>query len=124
MSNKLPAPVVWFEIRVSDLKAAANFYGELFGWEFEPFAEYDSNYWIIKGDEKGLEGALVLDSRACGGQPGTVVFVAVESLEQVVRWVIDLGGTVVQEPRSITKTAGRFALVDDPQGNRIGLWSR
>jgi hypothetical protein len=118
------SPVVWFEILVGDLQTAADFYGKLFGWEFEPFVEYDSDYWTIRGDQTGVGGALVLSPHPGRMQSTTIIFMAVENLEESVRRALQLGGAVAKRPKRITKTAGRFAIVNDPEGNSLGLWCR
>lgn len=38
-------PIVWCDIRASNVKRAQKFYGKLFGWKFEKFPEMD--YWRI-----------------------------------------------------------------------------
>ena len=117
-------PIVWFEIPVSNLEQAREFYGGLFGWEFEPFVNYDENYLLIRGAEESVGGALVLENnlQTCGRGP--VLFVAVEDLEGTLGQVLHRGGTIAQGAKLITVSAGRFAVVHDPDGNRIGLWTK
>jgi predicted enzyme related to lactoylglutathione lyase len=117
-------PVVWFEIPVADLQSAAQFYGGLFGWEFESFEAYDSDYWTIKGEDTGVGGALVLDRERKPKGSAAIIFVAVDDLDHAVQKVLQLEGGVVKWPALITESAGSFAIVKDPDGNSIGLWCR
>jgi uncharacterized protein len=116
------ASVVWFEIRVTDLQKAADFYYRAFGWEFEPFEEYDKHYWVLRGKAGPIGGALVLCRPDSGMKCGSVVFMRVPNLHSHVALVQSISGVIEQSPKSITPNAGSFALVRDPDGNCLGLW--
>lgn len=122
------SPVIWFEIGVADLQQAEAFYAALLGWTFRPFEEYDPvNYHIVATPDGTLGGALVriqaspIEGTADGS--GTVVYAAVDDLDAAVHKARSLGGGVVHAPRVIGSADGWFAIVTDPDGNRVGLWS-
>jgi len=121
---KTKAPVVWFEILVSNLERASTFYNALFGWEFEPFIEYDQNYWIIQGNKNSIGGALVLNPFEKCENHGIVIFMEVNSIEDSIECVKSLAGIIEQAPKLISKLAGTFALIQDLDGNLIGLWHK
>jgi predicted enzyme related to lactoylglutathione lyase len=53
------AGVVWWEIETAMPERFQEFYGQLWGWTFEPaFADTDlgADYWIIRADGRGLGG--------------------------------------------------------------------
>jgi predicted enzyme related to lactoylglutathione lyase len=54
------------------------------------------------------------------GEPGVTVYIEVDDLQQSLRKVEALGGSVLQQPMEIPgyTTVARFA---DPEGNAIGL---
>ncbi len=117
--------VIWFEIWVSDLERAKSFYTGMFGWKYEPLAEYDAEaYWqILAGDAAAVNGALV-------GSPGretprgrtSLLYLHVSDLEQSVDRARGLGGSVVLGRTKISESGGSFAIVADPEGNELGLW--
>lgn len=116
----MPAqPVVWFEIPVSDLERSAHFYGEMFGWRFGRVENMDTDYLII--DAGSLNGGLRRRDDA-GMNNGPLVFVAVEGLLESLERVTQLGGDVEQEPTLISAEAGAYAILRDPDGNRVGVW--
>jgi uncharacterized protein len=117
-------PVVWFEIPVTDLDRAKAFYGILFGWEFEPFVDYDENYLLIRGAEESVGGALVLEKRVSAQGAGPILFMSVEDLDESIEQARRIGGIVAQSTKRITDKAGWFAVIIDPDGNRVGLWSK
>lgn len=116
--------IVWFDIPVTNLERAAGFYGALFRWTFEPFVEYSADYWIIRDSDQSVDGALVLDETANTEGRGVVIFVEVESLDSSLQRAEELGARIVRPPKLITEEAGAFAVLADPDGNPIGLWSR
>jgi len=122
-----PAGVIWFEIRVRDLDAAEAFYGPLLGWTFRPFEEYEAaSYHIISTPSGTLGGALVRseipDDRATPNL-GATLYAEVDDLEVAVRQASELGGEVVSQRRAIGTVDGWFAVVRDPDGNPVGLWT-
>lgn len=117
--------VIWFEIWVQDLDRAKEFYSTVFNWSFKPYDDYDAeNYWLIDaGQDAGVNGALVRSpdgGRATGRQ--TVVYVHVPDLDQAVKAVEGLGGSVRVPAKKIGQSGGSFAIVVDGEGNEIGLW--
>src|SRR6185295_16475110 len=91
--------VIWFEIWVSDIEQSKTFYRNLFGWTFEPLADYDAEkYWqIVAPGSAGVNGALVHDSERDKATGRTcVLYVHVPDLEQATQQAISLGGTLVQ----------------------------
>lgn len=119
------AKVIWFEIYVADLERARTFYGRLFGWKFEALTEYDPEYWTIRAGKDSI-GALVRRPSAQSDNRvpplGSVVYVEVESVDQMLSRAVELGGTVERKRTLISSTAGAFGLIRDPDGNTIGLW--
>ena len=124
MNNSAKCPVVWFEIRVSDLDRTMSFYGELLGWEFEPLTDYDPEYITIDTGVGSVGGAIVRspDPRR-STSPSVILYVEVRDLDSTVERAVSLGATVHRSRTEITKTAGSFVLIHDPEGNTLGLWS-
>jgi EmrB/QacA subfamily drug resistance transporter len=112
--------------------AARRFYRDAFGWDAEPTAtSYDpaveTDHQIIRG---GV-GAAGLLSRLLGRDPAVLdahadsiaFYVQVPDLDRAVQRIETLGGTLVRGPISGTDGA-ELALIADPQGALVGLFSQ
>jgi predicted enzyme related to lactoylglutathione lyase len=101
----------YFTISVETLDKAMDFYGALFGWEFE--SEADAIYAHVANTE--FPFGLVED----GAQDAGNIYFRVEDIDFMVDRVYDLGGSAgeVQESDS-----GLSAVCLDDQGTRFSLW--
>jgi len=108
----------WFELGVEDATRAREFYGTLFGWEFEPGPSGEATGFGIS--TAGIAGGLHSGDR--GASP--YLFFKVDDLDAALAQVSELGGRVESEPDvdpdSETRF-GRFALCRDDQGSAFGL---
>jgi predicted enzyme related to lactoylglutathione lyase len=120
-------PVVHFEVIGKDPAGLRDYYGELFGWEFDtssPVSEAVSepmNYGFVDGnttsDGTGIPGGV----GGGAGYDGHVIFyVGVPDVEAALRKAESLGGTRRLGPaRAPTGlVVGHFT---DPEGNLIGV---
>lgn len=116
----------WFEIPCTDFDRAVNFYEqllqitlrrEMFGGSM-PNAVFPYN-----GETGGVGGAVAKTPYAKPGLAGTILYLAVSSMEifdEALNRAEALGGKVL-----LTKTSlgpqGHIALVQDTEGNHLGL---
>jgi predicted enzyme related to lactoylglutathione lyase len=111
--------VVHFEIPADDPDRAVGFYRELFGWKIED-ANVGMPYWLVTTGEDtqpGVDGAIM----ARGGTANTVTnTVAVDSVDETLARVRDLGGEVVTDVMPIPGV-GRFAYCKDLDDNLFGI---
>lgn len=108
----------WWEIQVPDLEQAKAFYGEVFGWSFEP---YGDDFVIIKSDGEMIGG---LDVPAEPREPAgrhVLIYFDVDDLEETVSAVERAGGTVVRPRGEIGNDWGWYAIIADPSGLKLGL---
>ncbi|PCG85282.1 glyoxalase [Streptomyces sp. WZ.A104] len=110
--------ISFFELGVEDPERACAFYGELFGWTFEPGPSDGGGFAITTpGTPGGVHGG---DRGA-----GPYVFFWVDDLGAAVAKVRELGGTVDDaSPGDDEESAarfGRFRLCRDDQGSPFGL---
>lgn len=117
-----PKPLCWFEIPVKDTLKARKFYAELFGWTYQEFKEFESDYWIINSGEGSLNGGFVKSKNGVSSG-GIILFLHVVNIQKVITQAIQLGGSIVEEESTITKETGNHAKIMDLDGNTIGLWS-
>lgn len=125
---KGPAPdvgqgrIAWFDISTSNLPASREFYGKLFGWTFRPLKGTDLAVEIVAGDTaigtlRAAEGTI----SAFNG----VVYVQVADIQVSCAKAKELGGTIPPGfPFNLTDRTGAIALVVDPAGHPIGMYSR
>jgi predicted enzyme related to lactoylglutathione lyase len=114
-------PIGWFEIGTGDPEAARRFYGEAFGWSFEPQGPYSV---ITTGPGHAIQGGIQ-DTRAVPeGTPMTyaVPYVLVADVAASCERVESLGGKVLV-PATATPFGLVYAHVADPDGNHIGLFT-
>ena len=92
----------------------------LLGWQVEKAPGID--YWRIdtgSGESKGIGGGLLF--RPIPGPRSWVHYVHVDSLDQIVERIVELGGAVVRPKTAVPKTAW-YAVVADPEGNIFAIW--
>ena len=106
-----------------DPEAAVDFYGGLFGWEFEDVMppESERRYYVAR--LRGLDVAAV-GSTPIGG-PQTAIwntYFWVDSADETASKVRDAGGSVVSEPVDVPPNAGRTAVFTDTEGAVFRAW--
>ncbi len=112
----------WVDTAQPDPRAAADFYGGLFGWELDDRvpAEAPGNYYIASLG--GLDVAAV-GSPADGlpSEPTWTMYVAVERADDAASAVAKAGGTILADPADVGE-AGRRVVCADPSGATFALW--
>lgn len=121
-------PVGWFELYVDDMARAKKFYEAVFQ---RPLADLpasqsgDTQMALFTMDMSvpGCAGALVKSPRNKPGPGGTMIyFTCLDCAVEAAR-AAAAGGTVCQ-PRVSIGEYGFIAIVQDTEGNTIGLHSR
>jgi uncharacterized protein len=122
-------PVGWFEIYVQDMPRAKAFYEGVFQGTLEaltnPAVESypGMEMWVfpMSMTEFGAAGALV-KMPGCPSGGSTLVYFSCRDCAVEAQRAIDFGGAIFQAKMSIGEH-GFIALVEDTEGNRIGLHS-
>jgi hypothetical protein len=111
--DSYPAGVpCWVDNLVPDPTAATEFYGELFGWEFDGPGPGD--YYVAKVRGRDVAG---VGQAPPGVSPGWNTYVSVASADDTAR----AADRVIVEPFDVLP-AGRLAAIADPDGAVIGVW--
>ena len=120
MSN----PVNWFEISVCDMARARAFYEGVFGLKLTRIDSPGNEMWGFPSsmEHYGASGCLSQSAEPLGAGPGTLVYFSCSDCAVEAARVAGQGGQLVQGKTSIGPH-GFYALVQDPEGNRIGLHS-
>jgi predicted enzyme related to lactoylglutathione lyase len=108
----------WIELAVPDLDAALAFYGAVFGWDFRTAPEEHGRYTncLLRG--RPVAGIAPTD---VSGPSAWTVSLATPDVDATVERVRRAGGTVLEGPAD-AMGQGRWAVVRDPVGARLGLW--
>lgn len=121
--------VNWFEIYTSDFKRAKKFYTQVLKCELTDLpvnSERHSQmeYATFPGDQKngGASGALVKLDVAKPGVGGTLVYFDSEEINAELSRVEAAGGKIIR-PKQDIGDYGFIALIEDTEGNMIGLRS-
>lgn len=122
-----PNSLCWNQLATTDLDAAVDFYGGLFGWQrrlvdvgpdFPPYNSMDLDGEPVVGFtpvEQAGAGKPAPSWRASGGdQPQWIPHFAVADCEKTAELIEANGGTIVSPPQD--GKAGRGAACRDPQG--------
>jgi uncharacterized protein len=117
----LKTSVTWFEIPVGDLDRARVFYGELFGVTFE---EFGTNYFIIKGLDGAIGGAIFKRSGGIPTGEGPSLYFSSEDCGDSLQRALSLGATHIRSKTVISGGMGAFCSFRDTEGNEISLWSK
>jgi len=109
------ATLVWNELETRDPGAAKQFYGAVFGWEFEEEAMGGKTYNVATVDGTQVAGIADVSGRIPDEIPAHwMVYFGSTDPDEAVAKIEELGGQVMFGPIDIP--AGRFAMVADPAG--------
>ncbi|MBI3414347.1 MAG: VOC family protein [Verrucomicrobia bacterium] len=117
--KKVSASVVWFEIPVDDTARAKRFYGQLFGWKFNPLPHAaDYHHIDTGGADASPDGGMMKRMH-----PAHTItnYVNVPSVTRFMAKVRKLGGSVCK-PKTAVPGMGYFAICQDTENNTFALW--
>ncbi|HET7806986.1 MAG TPA: VOC family protein [Gaiellaceae bacterium] len=106
--------IVHLEIPADDTGQAREFWGSLFGWEFETYPG-PSEYHMTRLGEQ--QGAAIMGAE---GKTGTRPYFDVDDINAGIARVKELGGEA--DGAMPVPQMGWFATCTDPHGNEFGLW--
>ncbi|TXF90010.1 VOC family protein [Neolewinella aurantiaca] len=118
-------PVGWFDIHVSNMDRAKKFYETVFSTQLVDFPIEWGRQAAFPSDHGGLNisGALVEKEGMAAGGNNTVVYFVSEDCSTEENRVEEAGGKVVRPKMSIGEF-GFVSILQDTEGNIIGLHSR
>jgi predicted enzyme related to lactoylglutathione lyase len=106
---------VHFELPADDAGRAREFYGGLFGWEFQSWDEGPEYHMTQAGGEPG--GAIYPSDDT---ERGPIVYFDTADLDATVARIGELGGRA--EPKQPIPGVGWFARAWDTEGNAFSLF--
>lgn len=119
-TNQPNGTPTFIDLGIPDLDRAKEFYGALFGWEFETGPPETGQYTLCR-----LGGKLVA-ALAPNADPDATdfwwnVYFATDDCDGTAKRIVDAGGTLIHAPMD-AMDQGRMAIVRDPVGAQFGLW--
>jgi predicted enzyme related to lactoylglutathione lyase len=102
--------IAWFELPAGDTTRAQEFYGRLFGWQFQPFGDQD--YHVTYEPGGAIYGAP--------GQQGAMVYFGTDDIDAAIARVRELGGEAGDKQE--IPDVGLYATCSDTEGNAFGLY--
>jgi predicted enzyme related to lactoylglutathione lyase len=114
--------IAWFDITTPDMKRSKEFYGQLFGWTFASLEGTEYAVEIVAGSTS--IGTLRIAEGKVSPFDG-VVYVQVADMKASCKKAQELGGTIPPGfPFNLQNRPGAVALVVDPAGHPVGMYSR
>jgi len=121
--------VNWFEIYTSDFERAKKFYSDVFNCKLTDIPTNSDRHSDMRyatfpnnGEETGINGALVKIAEAKPGIGGSLVYFATDEITAELDRVEAAGGKIIR-PKLNVGDFGFIALIEDTEGNMIGLRS-
>ena len=112
----------YVELITPDQAAAKEFYGPLFGWEFDDVPMGDAGYYVTFAKEGDSVGGIGGQMPGLEGHPAFWgVYLAVDDVDATTARVADAGGKVEAGPFDVMEH-GRMSAIQDPSGARVNLW--
>ena len=110
--------VIHFEIAADDVKRAAKFYSDVFGWKIDKW-EGPQEYWLVTTGKEGpgIDGGLMKRDEHF---PPTTNTIDVPSVDDFTAKIGKSGGKVVV-PKMAIPGVGWMAYCTDTEGNIFGI---
>src|ERR1700734_1434498 len=114
----------WSELATSDQTAANEFYSALLGWQADDRPVGEGSVYsmqMLDGKPVAAIAGQPQQQRDAGVPPLWNSYVSVDDADAVVERAMELGASV-HAPAFDVLTAGRMAVIQDPQGAYFMLW--
>jgi len=118
-----PGTFSWVDLTTTDQVGAKDFYGGVFGWEANDLPTGDGFYSImtVGGRSVAAIAPQPEPQRQAGVPPAWNSYIAVADADATAERAAALGGDVHAPPFDVF-TAGRMAVIRDPQGAYFMIW--
>ncbi|MFD9335070.1 VOC family protein [Streptomyces sp. NPDC060028] len=117
----VPGSPCWIDLGSPDVRAAAAFYGAVFGWDYEAMGGEgeDMEGGMFRKDGKIVAGLGKLTEE--GARPAWMIYYTVTDADAASQAVERAGGTVRLATRDLGEW-GRMAQFSDPLGGQFAVW--
>jgi uncharacterized protein len=113
--------IVWTDLTVTDATRVRDFYAAVVGWGVEPVSMGDySDFSMVPAGGKDPVAGVCHARGANAKLPAQwLVYISVPNLDASIKRCVELGGKVVDGPRSMGEK--KFCVIQDPAGAVAGL---
>jgi uncharacterized protein len=111
--------ITHIEFPADDLERAQRFYAELFGWQLREMDGVPGYFLFSTGEADAIGGAIGRRGDSVG--PQTRPYVEVDSIDDILGRVVELGGEVLSGKEDIPGN-GWYAVIRDSEGTELGLY--
>ena len=111
----------WVDLMVPDRHEARDFYGPLFGWQFDEGPPETGFYTNCLKDGEPVAGIGELLPGQLAMPSVWTTYLAVDDVHASAAKAIEAGGRLLVEPMQVMGF-GRMAVVADPTGAVFGVW--
>ena len=108
----------WTDLATPDAQASKDFYGTLFGWDYEDNPIPDGGAYVM-ARLGGRAAAAMFETTE--RHPAWASYVTVDDLDRITARARELGANVLAEPFDVMDV-GRMSTVQDPTGAVFCLW--
>jgi predicted enzyme related to lactoylglutathione lyase len=117
----LPGKFVWFDLLTKDISAVKQFYGKLFGWQFDTLSGVDK-YVLITNQGTRIGGMVIETDNDSAEGEGSIWIgaVSIPNVDRAAVVVEQRGGTVIEGPMTV-EDRGRMAVIRDNSGAPVVL---
>ncbi len=114
----------WFEIAVSDIARAKNFYQTILSCEMNETEMFGTKMAFFPGDGSNVAGAIVQGDDYAPSMDGALIYLnGGNDLAVPLSKVDAAGGKVIVPKTQISPEMGYFAIFIDTEGNKMALHS-
>jgi uncharacterized protein len=115
----------WFEIPVTDLPRAKNFYSRILQADLREESLSGRNMAILPYQNGGVGGAIIQGEGLVPSAQGAIIYLdAGDDLAGALSRVEAAGGKIVMGATRLSDQIGSIAMFLDSEGNRVALHSR
>jgi uncharacterized protein len=119
----MKSAINWFEIPVQEMSRAVAFYEAMLDTKLKQEIFGETPNAIFPSEGGGVGGALVLNPHLTPNNHSTILYLnATGKLDECLRRAREAGG-VITMPKTHIGAPGFIALVQDTEGNCVGLHS-
>lgn len=118
--------ISWFEIPVYNFEQAEAFYNHIFGIRLHRGEVNGATMGVFTGgDDDGVHGAIVKGEGYIPCDHGSIVYLnGGDDLNNSLLKVEEAGGSIIMNKTFVSDDVGYIAMFYDPEGNRVGLYSK
>jgi predicted enzyme related to lactoylglutathione lyase len=109
--------IVWTDLTVDNAEQLRDFYGKVVGWGVSPvnMGDYSDFSMTTVGSGNPVAGVCHARGTNAGLPAQWLVYITVSNLDQSIAACTELGGEVLNGPRSMG-SHGRYCVIRDPAG--------